>query len=186
MPGASRGRSGWVAPSVGGGRTFTRVWVGRSVGIQKTHKFASLRVFFLADRSLHKSHVGRTDPTACQYCTVVVPAHREVMDGGDLYAPRDWSSPLRALLGWRVLPSHSDAPCHLLINVGGTLSTGLRYVSDCNADRTANEKLGVTGQKRKYDPFLFTKAKIAARHGSNVKRIGRSAAPERGSHTDLA
>ena len=69
MPGASRGRSGWVAPSVGGGRTFTRVWVGRSVGIQKTHKFASLRVFFLADRSLHKSHVGRTSPTACQYCS---------------------------------------------------------------------------------------------------------------------
>ena len=31
--------------------------------------------------------------------SVVVPAHREVMDGGDLYAPRDWSSPLRALLG---------------------------------------------------------------------------------------
>ena len=56
------------------------------------------------------------------------------MDGGDLFAPRDWSSPLRALLGWRVLPSHSDAPCHLLINVGGTLSTGLRYVGDCNAN----------------------------------------------------
>ena len=56
------------------------------------------------------------------------------MDGGDLYAPRDWSSPLRALLGWRVLPSHSDAPCHLLINVGGTLSTGLRYVGDCKAN----------------------------------------------------